>query len=168
MSWFARSIANTFKEDSKQPLNNDNSPERGVKEDLSEITKTLTRQFWGVASFIAPPLPADHSNDRLESSDPSEPIDGIRRDFAEIRGKFRSGINKLSSNIDVSEITKLASNFLQLDSEDDDDDGDSSDGDCAVGVTDEVVDFVKDIAMHPETWLNFPLPDDDEGITTYN
>jgi hypothetical protein len=30
---------------------------KGVKEDLSELTKSLTRQLWGVASFLAPPPP---------------------------------------------------------------------------------------------------------------
>jgi hypothetical protein len=30
---------------------------KGVKEDLSELTKSLTRQLWGVASFLAPPHP---------------------------------------------------------------------------------------------------------------
>lgn len=199
MSWWARSIANTLQfnadddEDSEQHrMNNNNNnnntekdlstdqqsedddspltPGRGVKEDLSEITKTLTRQFWGVASFLAPPVASGQSNERSKPSDPEtsdpEAISGIRKDFAEIGGKLRSGISKLSNNIDVSEITKMASDFLHLESEDED--YDSSDGDGAVGVTDEVVAFAKDIAMHPETWLDFPVlddEDDDEGIT---
>ncbi|KAE8715748.1 Heptahelical transmembrane protein 4 [Hibiscus syriacus] len=33
-----------------------NTP-RGVKDDLSEFTKSLTSQFWGVVSFLAPPPP---------------------------------------------------------------------------------------------------------------
>lgn len=186
MSWFARSIANTLKLDDDEEIhpvnkstdvftnkkhelqvddnNSPQSPGRGVKEDLSEITRTLTRQLWGVASFLAPPLPPGHSNERSESSDPEasapEAISGIRRDFAEIGGKFRTGISKLSNNIDMSEITKMASNFLQLES--DDDDYDSTDGDGAVGVTDEVVAFATDIAMHPETWLDFPSLEDED------
>ncbi|GFY86652.1 BSD domain-containing protein [Actinidia rufa] len=47
--------------------------------------------------------------------------------------------------------TKIASSFLQLGSEEED----------AVGVTEEVVAFVRDIAMHPQTWLNFPFVNDD-------
>ncbi|XP_023751861.1 uncharacterized protein LOC111900220 [Lactuca sativa] len=191
MSWFARSITNTLKlddnddddDDEQYPVNKntddsanqkheqqaveDNSPQspgRGVKEDLSEITKTLTRQFWGVASFLAPPVASGQSNERSKPSDPEtsdpEAISGIRKDFAEIGGKLRSGISKLSNNIDVSEITKMASDFLHLESEDED--YDSSDGDGAVGVTDEVVAFAKDIAMHPETWLDFPVLDDED------
>ncbi|KAJ9562398.1 hypothetical protein OSB04_007558 [Centaurea solstitialis] len=143
------------------------TPGRGVKEDLSEITKTLTSKFWGVASFLAPPPAAERSGEKLdpededddEKSDP-EAISGIRRDFAEIGGRFRSGISKLSNNIDVLEITKMASSFLQLPPEGDDyvlnKDAD------AIGVTDEVLAFVRDITMHPETWLDFPLPEEED------
>ncbi|XP_024978016.1 uncharacterized protein LOC112515430 [Cynara cardunculus var. scolymus] len=189
MSWFARSIANTLQLDidddeddeqhnntdrdlstdqkGEQPVEEDDSslsPGRGVKEDLSEITKTLTSKFWGVASFLAPPPPAEHSNEQSDPSDPEdaspEAISGIRRDFAEIGGRFRSGISKLSTNIDVSEITKMASSFLQL-SPEGDDYVLSKDAD-AIGVTDVVLAFVRDITMHPETWLDFPLPEDED------
>lgn len=189
MSWFARSIANTLnlnddqEEDSDYDHNDTNksleeknlidspsSPGRGVKEDLSELTQTLTRQFWGVASFLAPPPPPDPPH--ISQSEPSEgisdpegsdpeAISGIRSDLAEIGGKFRTGISNLSKNIDVSEITKLASNFLQLG---DDEEGDYDSLRGIVGVTDDVVAFVRDIAMHPGTWLDFPLlEDEDEG-----
>ncbi|KAJ0771081.1 putative BSD domain-containing protein [Helianthus annuus] len=139
MSWLTRSIANSLK------LDNEN-----LEEDLSELTETLTHQYRCVSSFLAP-------NERSEPSDlEPEPIAGIRRDFAEIGGRFRSGISK------------FASEFLQVDSDDDDcdssDGGGDSDGDSggAVGVTDDVVVFVSDIVMHPETWLEFPLPEDED------
>ncbi|XP_076919464.1 uncharacterized protein LOC143580264 [Bidens hawaiensis] len=119
--------------------NIENSPQRGVKQDLSEITKNLTRQFWGVASLIAPPVPSDRSNERSE---------GMRRDLVEIGGRVRS------------ELSKFASEFLQVDSDDDYDSGDGDD--VAVGVTDEVVAFVNDIVMYPGTWLGFPLPEDED------
>ncbi|XP_059624027.1 uncharacterized protein LOC132267011 [Cornus florida] len=187
MSWLARSIANSLRfddedEQSRERNNNlegerddqhhqidssppppppDSPPARGVKDDLSEITKTLTRQLWGVASFLAPP-PAEELSPSPKVSNPegtdTAGISGIRSDFAEIGGKFRSGISKLSSNIAVSDITKIASDFLQFGAEQED--YDSVGG--AVGVTEEVVAFVRDIAMHPETWLDFPLPDDDD------
>ncbi|KAD4888286.1 hypothetical protein E3N88_20359 [Mikania micrantha] len=182
MSWFARSIANTFQldvddDEQRSPEHNTNTdqpeveeddspltPGRGVKEDLSEIKKTLTRQFWGVASFLAPPPSDEHSNQQSDPSDPEdaapEVVSGLRKDFAEIGGRFCSGISKLSSNIDVSEITKLASNLLQL-SPDGDDYVLSKDA-KAIGVTDEVLTFVRDITMHPETWLDFPLTEDDD------
>lgn len=151
---------------------------RGVKEDLSELTKTLTRQFWGVATFLAPPPESTppHSprisdsippkpSDQSEPEEPSDPkssdedvIAGIRSDFAEIGGRFKSGISKLSSNVTVSEFTKIASNLLQFGSEEEDLKARS-----AVGVTDEVLAFARNISMHPETWLDFPLPDDDDS-----
>lgn len=180
-SWFARTIASTLDldepEQPKQPQNDDVnqpedlsdespplSPNRSVKEDLSELTKTVTRQFWGVASFLAPPATSnsDPPTDDLEGS---EIIPGIRSDFAEIGGRFRSGISKLTDNVaSVSEITsKMASNFLQLGDDEEEERQQGDDG--AVGVTDVVVDFVKDITVHPDTWLDFPLPDheDDQG-----
>ncbi|PWA75981.1 BSD-like protein [Artemisia annua] len=130
MSWLARSIANTLNLDDDK---NNNSPnEGGIKQDLSDLTQTLTQ---GITSFISP-----------------GPSDGIRRDFAEIGGKFRTSISNLSNNLHVADFTKLASHLLHLDSDSD------SDGDDVVGVTDEVVVFVKDVVMHPQTWLDFPLP----------
>ena len=36
-----------------------NQSPRGIKEDLSKITKTLTRQLWGVTFFLAPPPPPE-------------------------------------------------------------------------------------------------------------
>lgn len=218
MSWLARSIANSLKLDdgdgegdddrgpratgpdpsprpksaAEPPSGSPPSPSsespRGVKEDLSELKKTLTRQLWGVASFLAPPPdpspppPARRTADPDPSSPPPRPpggpapprepsdqedpddealIAGIRSDFAEIGGRFRSGISKLSSNKTVWEFTKIASNFLQLGPE-----GDSVDEDLvgnAVGVTEEVLAFARNIAMHPETWLDFPLPDHEDG-----
>ncbi|CAI0430550.1 unnamed protein product [Linum tenue] len=154
---------------------------RGVKEDISELTKTLSRQFWGVASFLAPPPesptpptppPArdqisDESIEEAENRqllDPEETnealIEGIRSDFAEIGGRFKSGISKLSTNKAVSEITKIASNFLQFAAE-----GDVNDEDLigsAIGVTEDAVAFARDVSMHPETWLDFPIPEDDD------
>ncbi|KAM3234970.1 hypothetical protein P3L10_015006 [Capsicum annuum] len=52
----------------------------------------------------------------------------------------------------------MASNLLQLGEEEEEEDS----GRGAVGVADEVVAFVRDIAMHPETWLDFPLLDDED------
>lgn len=194
MSWLARSIANSlkFEDDDQQPdknttatstsapttdnvnnnkdlLNSESDQQqsatpRGVKEDLTDLKKTLTRQLWGVASFLAPPPEPPLTENRSHTSDPDGSNDddddaaliaGIRSDFAEIGGRFKSGINKLSSNKTVSEFTKIASNLLQLGSESDEIGTTAS----AVGVTEEVVGFARDVAMHPETWLDFPLPD---------
>ena len=62
--------------------------------------------------------------------------------------------------MNVSEITKIASNFLQIGSERDFNDEELIGS--AVGVTAEVVAFARDIAMHPETWIDFPIPDHDD------
>ncbi|XP_010559236.1 PREDICTED: uncharacterized protein LOC104827707 [Tarenaya hassleriana] len=192
MAWLARSIANSLKLDEdeddengenqrtkttsgeKQPPSplQSQSP-RGVKEDLSELTKTLRSQFWGVASFLAPPPTSsdrpDHVEENRTSSDleggEEDLIAGIRNDFAEIGGRFKTGISKISGNIAVSEFTKIASNFLQLGSEDANL-NEYSVGDV-VGVTEEVVAFARDIAMHPETWLDFPLPDEDDNFDDF-
>ncbi|XP_077233874.1 uncharacterized protein LOC143876115 [Tasmannia lanceolata] len=205
MSWLARSIANSLKldneeeeddENREQNLKNDQSsdnplesetPGRGVKEDLSELKKTLTRQLWGVASFLAP-TPSDPSISDRNGSDPSisdpnrsDPSDSkeseseftdsptiasIRSDFAEIGGRFKNGISRLSSNKAVTEISKIASSFLPFGSDEGLDDmyfvGD------AVGVTDEVLTFARNISMHPETWLDFPLFVDDEDSDDFD
>ncbi|MBA0851861.1 hypothetical protein Goshw_027817 [Gossypium schwendimanii] len=204
MSWLARSIANSLKLDDdddddrtnaavdpkpeSDPNPNQASPHshsssdpntpRGVKEDLSELTKTLSRQFWGVASFLAPPPPEsselqpDHAAEKEEnslrpppSSDDTDELSdealiaGIRSDLSEIGGRFKTGISKLSNNINVSEFTKIASNFLQFGSEGEG--VETYESGIAVGVTEEVVALARDLAMHPETWLDFPVPDDD-------
>ncbi|KAF4375173.1 hypothetical protein F8388_017319 [Cannabis sativa] len=140
---------------------------KGVKDDISELTQTLTRQFWGVASFLAPPPESSPSPPAAQISNSGGPSDevvpdedviaGIRSDFAEIGGRFRSGISKLSSNKAVSEFTKIASNLLQLGEEDE------LEARGSVGVTDEVLAFARNIAMHPETWLDFPFADDEDS-----
>lgn len=173
----------------KQNQHTDNAetsevPGRGVKEDLSELTKTLTRQLWGVASFLAPPPsvppppppPRSHSIsdwNRWDSTDPSvsseisdseisdtSRISGIRNDFAEIGGRFKNEISRLSNHKAVSEFSKIASGFLPFGSEG----GEYEDVvGSAVGVTKEVLAFARNISMHPETWLDFPLSDDEDS-----
>lgn len=164
MSWWARKIVETLSLDddeeehdqhhnqSPQNPNAASDEQRGVKEDLSELSKTLSRQFWGVATFLAPP-PSDQTPDA--AAVPPDATAGIRSDLAEIGGKVRSGISKLSDNIAKTDFTRIASDLLQLGA------GEEGD-DVAVGVTKEVVAFARDIAMHPETWIDFPLPRDDD------
>ncbi|KAK9097146.1 hypothetical protein Sjap_022643 [Stephania japonica] len=237
MSWLARSLANSLKfedqiddesdynggdqqsakckrEETRQSESSDEASGRGVKDDLSQLTKTLTRQIWGVASFLAPPPSSDRPDqpdrsdraedlvessssrsdrerletnssvsewNRWESEDRSvngEDVDqemadaagiaGIRSDFAEIGGKFRTGFSRLSSNKAVSEISKIASTFLPFGAEEDEEveeeeSGEKHAAESAVGVTDEVLAFARNIAMHPETWLDFPLADEEES-----
>ncbi|MED6226154.1 hypothetical protein PIB30_100679 [Stylosanthes scabra] len=161
-----------LKSPTKPETNSESEPStptaRGVKEDLSELKQTISRRLWGVASFLAPPPePEPEPKSEPQISDPERATDedliaGIRSDFAEISGRFRSGISKLSENKAVFEITKIASNFLQLGSEEE---RPLSDHDLngVVGLNEDVVAFARSIAMHPETWLDFPLPDDPDS-----
>jgi hypothetical protein len=192
MSWFARSIAATLSSthsddeddsgatsgdktpphasdtpgvDSGDPDEQPDTPSRGVKGDISELTETLTRRFWGVASFLAPPLTQveEEEDDDDETAPPAEAVDeegvqspriaGIRSDLAEIGGRVKTGISMLSNANAVAEFSKIASSFLPFGPGDEELEGEGE----AVGVTDEVVLFVKNISKHPETWLDFPL-----------
>lgn len=96
----------------------------GVKEDLTELSKTLTRQFWGVANFLAPPpgetspstspSPQSAGGQSADARTPPE-IAGIRNDFAEIGGRFRSGISRISGHKAVSGFSRMASSFFAPD-----------------------------------------------------
>ena len=57
----------------------------------------------------------------------------------------------LSNANAVVEISKIASSFLPFVPEEEEEEVD------AVGVTEEVVVFVRHISTSPETWLDFPL-----------
>jgi len=100
----------------------------GVKEDLTELSKTLTRQFWGVANFLAPPpgetSPSPSPSPQSAGGQPSDvgtppEIAGIRNDFAEIGGRFRSGISRISSHKAVTGFSKMASNFFAPEDDED-------------------------------------------------
>ncbi|XP_051209944.1 uncharacterized protein [Lolium perenne] len=145
-------------EEPEQP----NTPSRGVKDDISELTETFTRRLWGVASFLAPPPPPPEPSsqreedggggDGEEEADPQSPrIAGIRSDLAEIGGRVRSGISMLQSNLAVAEISKIASSLLPFGHEE------ADEGEPVVGATEEVLVFVRHISTRPETWLDFPL-----------
>ncbi|KAH9605591.1 hypothetical protein KSS87_013210 [Heliosperma pusillum] len=178
MSWFVNSLANSLKLDLHDDDNEDDTtitndedqhhnttppidsptpsdqttPRRGgVKDDLSEFSKTFTKQLWGVAAFLAPPPPPVPETDisAAEGDDPPR-IAGIRNDLSEIGGKFKS------------EISKIASSIMQFSVDEDLSIEDYADR-GVVGLTNEVVAFATDVSMHPETWLDFPLPVDDDS-----
>ena len=183
MSWLARSIAATLSsapsdddddDDHSESNSGDKSPDhaadadaeedeqpdtpsRGVKGDISELTESLTRRFWGVATFLAPPPTAEAAETvtaaeaDAEDGTQSPRAAGIRSDLAEIGGRVRSGISMLSNANAVAEISKIASSFLPFVPEEEEDEVE------AVGVTEEVVVFVRHISTHPETWRDFPL-----------
>ncbi|XP_058112071.1 uncharacterized protein LOC131255388 [Magnolia sinica] len=177
-SWLSLSLPNPFKSPSEEEEEEDEraaagaeveSEEEeeeedkagGVKEDLTELTKTISRQLWGVASFLAPPPPPVGPTDSPPSSPSSQALlGGIRNDFAEIGGTFKTGLSRLSSHTAVNEISRLASTLLQFqpDGDADDDEGSVS----VVGVTEEVLEFANGMSASPLPWLEFPrLPKDD-------
>ncbi|KAI4327324.1 hypothetical protein L6164_019798 [Bauhinia variegata] len=185
LKWPPKPDSESVQPDSQSSSSTSTPTARGVKEDLSEITKSISRQLWGVASFLAPPPDSSRNETQTLDPNPAESSDqsvddsnsklsdeaivaGIRSDFAEISGKFKSGISKLSTNKTVSEFTKIASNFLQFGSEAERP-LEEYELDGVVGVTEEVVAFARNIAMHPETWLDFPLSDDSDydGILAF-
>jgi hypothetical protein len=334
MSWFANSLSLSLPSSPRQGRGNNKEEDeeeegegeesdvgqhaaagKGVKEDLSELTKSLTRQLWGVASFLNPPPALEKSsmspkailvpqtdvgilkkigqdkeegNDAEAESDAKDPtshlsiagvsamdegsgilsssktsspnsggqrLTGFHSDLADLRGTVATGISRIQSVIrsvtgddedeagaaetspeerkygdrespadhgpsnsgfnslfkplldgmlsrerppqtdgsdgstwrplaslvrdeeedkyeqhpedshpsvlasGFDELSKFASSLLPFAR---DMVGEFSDGEYAVGVTEDVVAFANTIAMHPETWLDFPLADEDE------
>ncbi|KAL8488395.1 hypothetical protein ACS0TY_024609 [Phlomoides rotata] len=146
MSSWIPSLFNPFSDDDnptgEEPPSPNNTAERspssGAKDDLSAV-------FRGVAAFLAPPQP----------SSSLETIEGIKNDLAEIQGSFRSGLSLISS--------KLTSNLMQLQNQfNDGDEYEEVDEEEALGLSEEVLDFVLKISRRPELWTDFPLslPDD--------
>ena len=182
---------------------------RGVKDDLSELSHTLTRKFRGVANFLAP-LPerssSDLSNPRLSqsrfsdpelnqssSSDPRLNRSSSSDPRLDQSSSFDPWLNQPPSSSDrpescvgidtrETEIRARSSDTMEdkrledlrddleeeeeeeTDEEEEEEEEEEMD---AVALTDEVLAFARNIAMHPETWLDFPLdPDEDlDGIT---
>lgn len=132
----------------------------GVKEDLSELKETLTRQLWGVASFLAPspPPPPPPPPTAAVWTVKSEHLDAVldRTDSVD-----RSGSSGVSEEEEREYVGDMGV-FLEYSNYEVEED---SLFDDAVGVTDEALGFARNIAHHPETWLDFPLEEDDfDGI----
>jgi hypothetical protein len=153
MSWLFNNSNNPHSESSN--LHRAASPpstavDQGVKEDLSLI-------FRGVANFLAPPPSSSSSSSStsstVESTPPSKTLTGIRNDLVEIGGSFRSSLSLLSPRKAVTGISKLASQLLQSER-----DQEEVDGGAVPGTTDDVVRFVKEISTRPECWTEFPFP----------
>ncbi|XP_074264016.1 uncharacterized protein LOC141586622 [Silene latifolia] len=181
MSWLARSIANSLRidDDDESPpqLPPRNPPENaaeeresdGVKEDLTVFKESLTRQLWGVANFLAPPpppplpptsyrrvgsgltQPESNSGNHEFDEDDQSPSSPYRRDHM----KFR--------NFDNDENDEVLRNCeLRTVVEDDDENGGNDWIGEVAGLTDEVLTFAGNIGHHPETWLDFPVEDDED------
>ncbi|KAL4556505.1 hypothetical protein LXL04_039160 [Taraxacum kok-saghyz] len=187
MSWLSRSIANSLlidddEDDCPTVANDDNNhhpqsvteqefntnqdgsdPQTltvGVKEDLSEFTESLARQLWGVASFLAPPPPPPppslplHPSSRTAQPDTSvssrkgSPVSGDK-DADDISNSNCEDL-RCGGETGVSSLCTFPSDNLKENDKD------------FVGVTDEVLSFAMNIAHHPETWLDFPLSEEEE------
>lgn len=181
MSWLFKSLQATHDDISAQShFNGSSSPSECVtftttadpslKHDFSALGKTLSRQLRGFANFLAPQpssavvSAADSSNSSSNFSSPSQTLQGIRNDLAEIGGGLRNGFSMLSvnSNKAVGEISRFASNLLPFRRRSADDDGEEDEFEDEViddtpGITNEVLNFVNDISSRPEYWTDFPL-----------
>ncbi|KDP30244.1 hypothetical protein JCGZ_17026 [Jatropha curcas] len=172
MSWLFKSFQSDDQDSSSSSPESPTNRGDGVKEDLSVIGESIGRQLRGVANFLAPPpsppsntedksssLPSDYFSS--SSTSQSQALLGIRNDLAEIGGSLKSSLSLLSSNKAVSEISKFTSTFLPFQSNDnegeDEEEYDDEEDDYVPGITEEVVDFVKEISMRPECWTDFPL-----------
>ena len=148
---------------------------RGVKEDLNEFTESLSRQIWGMASFLVPPSVSSHPSSpskHYTQSDPasfawnqSEPSDSanneeddddtisrIGSELSDTGGRLRRPEEPAFSGTDpISDIfgSEPVGN-------------ESDDFERPVGITEEVLAFARNIAMHPETWLDFPIDEEDD------
>ncbi|KAK8580507.1 hypothetical protein V6N13_143589 [Hibiscus sabdariffa] len=164
---------------SLSPQQVDELHSHGIKEDLTQLKDGITRQLFGVASFLASPPStqfSDQSNDpsfsnlnqsqqsdqsisrNAEHPSDSVAVSGIRDDFAEIGGT----------------LSKMASDYLPFGLGENQEENEMENGSGGEGeeeedqefnvarITDEVLAFARNIAHHPETWLDFPLdPDED-------
>ncbi|KAM0017998.1 hypothetical protein Hdeb2414_s0027g00694291 [Helianthus debilis subsp. tardiflorus] len=126
--------------------NSDDPHSPTVKSDFSMITQSIGRQLHTVASFLAPPPhQPSYSHDASPSSSSYQ---GLKNDLAEIGDSLKT---LLSPKKAVTGISKFASNLIKFDKGD------------VVGVTDDVVDFVREISTRPECWLDFPLSLQNQG-----
>ncbi|XP_031740154.1 uncharacterized protein LOC101202841 isoform X2 [Cucumis sativus] len=192
MSWLARSIANSLRlededgehNDAVSPIPSDppspsTSPpnlmdsqsqlhdealSRGVKDDLTEFKQTLTRQFWGVASFLAPPPPHPRLDGDLPAPPDWKPSDPSNHSDPSISGDEEDEEYEDHPS-DPVEVLKMRSNYDAFSK------SGNLQGECyetvdwgdAVGITDEVLTFATNIAMHPETWIDFPIDEEEDN-----
>ncbi|XP_026661937.2 uncharacterized protein LOC103710829 isoform X2 [Phoenix dactylifera] len=125
----------------------------GVRADLSE----LARHIVDIACFLSPLVHAPTHADSPPPSPrpPSRVLAGILADFAEISGGLRSGLSRLST---------IA--FRKAPTPPDRDRG--SRESRVGGVSEEVVEFVTELVECPESWLEFPVPVDDDFLMSHS
>ncbi|KAL0361130.1 UNVERIFIED_CONTAM: hypothetical protein Sradi_3797500 [Sesamum radiatum] len=143
-----------------EDFENDNNQGRGVKEDLSELKDSLTRQIWGVASFLAPPPPP-----------PPPPPPTLSLTSGLIHLQSKSDVAGLGNDDDeegeedeelVEYEERDSGQFSEVGNFYPSEDYYTKIIESAVGITEEVLAFARNIAHHPETWLDFPLSEEVE------
>lgn len=128
---------------------------RGVRNDLSELGRHLV----DIACFLHPLLSPASFTDSPPSTPrrspspaprpppPSRLIAGILSDLAELSGTLRGGLSRFSSALRGP----AAPDARETEPAD-------------LGLSDEVVRFVRDLANLPESFLDFPLPAEDGNL----
>lgn len=146
-------LGSQFEQEEEKRHHHDETQGRGVKEDLDEIKQTLTRQFWGMASFLAPPPTISQSDHSVSQSDSEqqEQVDDV------VISNQSFDVEQIALHGDDPE-----PNSVSIGSESEGDREPEFDFQCAVGITEEVLTFAMNIAMHPETWLDFPIDEEDD------
>ncbi|KAI7737187.1 hypothetical protein M8C21_009026, partial [Ambrosia artemisiifolia] len=125
----------------------------GVQDDLSEFTQSLSRQIWGVASFLAPPPPPPPPPPLRHRSATTAAVSSDR-DHA----NCVDGVNNTNNTNNDGVLDGIdGPDLLRFEIGDQ-----KKEMDC-VGVTDEVLVFATNIGHHPETWLDFPLSEDEDN-----
>ncbi|KAF7817422.1 BSD domain protein [Senna tora] len=188
MSWLAPSLddvdtdADADKQCDVVPNIPSTSPQNeGVQEDLDILKQTLTPQLRGVASFLPPPptnsLPSSPPH-RHTQSDPTAPFtcnqshppnrclseNGQQSEAPQIR-THSSNIDEASFKTMSPEASATNMNFISFGSEsvgNEESEMEDYNFQGAVGITDEVLTFAMNISMHPETWLDFPIDEEDD------
>ncbi|PWA50372.1 BSD domain-containing protein [Artemisia annua] len=119
----------------------------GKKQDFS-IKQTFNRQLTNFTSFLAPPPLNPYNPQTLLSNSPENHLsgelsgefsgyEGVKNDLAEISISFKKSVSLLSPKKAVNELHKV--------------------GNVGVGVNDEVLEFVREVAVRPEFWVEFPV-----------
>lgn len=135
-----------------------------LQEDLHAFKRSLSRRFRGMTSFLSPSFPSRHRHTQSFPSHSSVSVSRnehesdtrrIRRVFSSIQdSRFHRHVppdicdehSKLNSISFGSESMRI----------------EEYDFGRAFGITDEVLAFAQNIAMHPETWLDYPVDEEDD------
>ncbi|XP_008793967.2 uncharacterized protein LOC103710128 [Phoenix dactylifera] len=123
---------------------------RGVRADLSE----LARHLLDIACLLSPLVLAPTHADSPPPSrrPPSRALGGILSDIAEIRGGLRSGLSRLST---AAAAAAFSNPLPPPESR-------------AGGVAEEVLEFIVHLVEGPESWLEFPVPVDDDFYMSHS